>query len=215
MQKTRGERKNTLETCDLLCVFSTNQSQRPWEWPWSCERGERGKQTNQTVSEIATDQFDVDLESCVNISLAKVFPEIENTTEQQMEAWKGLFRGKGCICDTANGSREVAHSLTSITKSKELEKKGREMQMEREEIRILIFDKFWFSKYTFTGVTTVVRPFFRPFSVGMFCLISNFKFPAIFLLNTRTRLPSHVSRVFFLSPLFFSFFSNLFFQKIH
>ncbi len=53
---------------------------------------------------MATDQFDVELESCVNISLTKFFPEIENTTEQQMEAWKGLFRGKDVFAILPTGS---------------------------------------------------------------------------------------------------------------
>ena len=73
---------------------------------------------------MATDQFDVDLESCVNISLAKFFPEIENTTEQQMEAWKGLFRGKDvfAILPTGAGKSLIYQLIPSITK--ELEKKG-------------------------------------------------------------------------------------------
>ncbi len=62
----------------------------------------------------------------MNISLAKFFPEIENTTEQHMEAWKGLFRGKDVFAILlSKGSREVANpSAHSPSITKELEKKG-------------------------------------------------------------------------------------------
>ena len=74
---------------------------------------------------MATDQFDVDLESCVNISLAKFFPEIENTTEQQMEAWIGLFRGKDvfAILPTGAGKSLIYQLIPSITRAESLERR--------------------------------------------------------------------------------------------
>ncbi len=62
----------------------------------------------QIVFKMATAEedggFDDDLESCVNVALAKFFPEIEKTTKQQMEAWKGIFRGKDVFAILPTGA---------------------------------------------------------------------------------------------------------------
>ena len=69
-------------------------------------------------------RFEDDLEDCVNVSLAKFFPEIKTTTKQQMEAWRGLFRGNDvfAILPTGAGKSLMYQLIPSITQ--ELGKMG-------------------------------------------------------------------------------------------
>ena len=60
-------------------------------------------------------RFEDDLENCVNVSLAKFFPEIKTTTKQQMEAWRGLFRGNDvfAILPTGVGKLLIYHPMVA------------------------------------------------------------------------------------------------------